>query len=94
MGVRIYEVPIVYHGRTYAEGKKISWTDGVKAFYDLVKYRFKGLGSVGRSARMYAGLAVDGRSGASRRCDHRDIRRSHQHGLYHASANLSVPAHE
>ena len=40
MGVRIYEVPIVYHGRTYAEGKKISWSDGVMAFYDLVKYRF------------------------------------------------------
>jgi glycosyltransferase involved in cell wall biosynthesis len=41
MKIRIYEVPIVYHGRTYAEGKKISWSDGVKAFYDLVKYRFK-----------------------------------------------------
>ncbi len=40
MKIRIYEVPIVYHGRTYAEGKKISWGDGVKAFYDLVKYRF------------------------------------------------------
>jgi GT2 family glycosyltransferase/4-amino-4-deoxy-L-arabinose transferase-like glycosyltransferase len=41
MGIRIYEVPIVYHGRTYAEGKKIRWGDGVRAFYDLVKYRFK-----------------------------------------------------
>ncbi len=41
MGVRIYEVPIVYHGRTYAEGKKISWNDGLMAVYDLVKYRFK-----------------------------------------------------
>jgi len=41
MGIRIYEVPIVYHGRTYAEGKKISWSDGVMAFYDLVRYRFK-----------------------------------------------------
>jgi hypothetical protein len=41
LGVRIYEVPIVYHGRTYAEGKKINWKDGVMAFYDLVKYRFK-----------------------------------------------------
>jgi len=41
MKIRIYEVPIVYHGRTYAEGKKISWADGVKAFVDLVKYRFK-----------------------------------------------------
>ena len=38
---RIYEVPIAYHGRTYAEGKKISWKDGYKALYDLVRYRFK-----------------------------------------------------
>jgi glycosyltransferase involved in cell wall biosynthesis len=41
MGVRIYEVPIVYHGRTYAEGKKISWQDGWIALYDLIRYRFK-----------------------------------------------------
>jgi len=41
MGIRIYEVPVVYHGRTYAEGKKINWKDGVMAFYDLVKYRFR-----------------------------------------------------
>ena len=31
LGVRIYEVPIRYHGRTYAEGKKITWRDGVSA---------------------------------------------------------------
>ena len=41
LGARIYEVPIVYHGRTYAEGKKISWHDGYKALYDLIRYRFK-----------------------------------------------------
>ncbi len=41
MSVRIYEVPIVYHGRTYAEGKKISWKDGWIALYDLVRFRFK-----------------------------------------------------
>ena len=41
LGARIYEVPIVYHGRTYAEGKKISWQDGWRAFYDLIRYRFK-----------------------------------------------------
>jgi len=29
--LRIYEVPISYHGRTYEEGKKIGWKDGVKA---------------------------------------------------------------
>ena len=40
LGARIYEVPVVYHGRTYAEGKKISWKDGVVAVWDLVKYRF------------------------------------------------------
>ena len=31
LGVRIYEVPVSYHGRTYAEGKKIRWRDGVTA---------------------------------------------------------------
>jgi GT2 family glycosyltransferase len=41
LGARIYEVPIVYHGRTYSEGKKIDWTDGVAAFYHLFRYRFK-----------------------------------------------------
>ena len=30
-GCRVYEVPIAYHGRSYAEGKKINWFDGVKA---------------------------------------------------------------
>jgi glycosyltransferase involved in cell wall biosynthesis len=37
-GVRIYEVPISYHGRTYAEGKKISWRDGVAALWYIIKY--------------------------------------------------------
>jgi len=37
-GVRIYEVPISYYGRTYAEGKKISWRDGVRALWCIVKY--------------------------------------------------------
>jgi glycosyltransferase involved in cell wall biosynthesis len=36
-GLRIYEVGISYHGRTYNEGKKISWKDGVRAFYVLFK---------------------------------------------------------
>ena len=37
-GVRIYEVPISYHGRTYAEGKKIGWKDGVSALWAIVRY--------------------------------------------------------
>ncbi|ALD22036.1 glycosyltransferase family 2 protein [Hymenobacter sp. DG25A] len=37
-GVRIYEVGISYYGRTYAEGKKIGWRDGVRAIYCIVKY--------------------------------------------------------
>lgn len=36
-GLRIYEVGISYHGRTYDEGKKINWKDGVRAFYVLFK---------------------------------------------------------
>jgi hypothetical protein len=39
-GARIQEVPIRYHGRTYAEGKKISWMDGLAAAYHLFRYRF------------------------------------------------------
>jgi glycosyltransferase involved in cell wall biosynthesis len=39
-GARVYEVPITYEGRDYAEGKKISWRDGFPALWALVKYRF------------------------------------------------------
>ena len=35
---RIFEVPISYAGRTYAEGKKISWKDGIAAFWHILKY--------------------------------------------------------
>ncbi len=38
VGCRIYEVPISYHGRTYEEGKKITWKDGVKSVWQIVKY--------------------------------------------------------
>jgi glycosyltransferase involved in cell wall biosynthesis len=38
--VRLYEVPISYYGRTYAEGKKIGWRDGVRAIVALLRYRF------------------------------------------------------
>jgi glycosyltransferase involved in cell wall biosynthesis len=38
MRLRIYEVPISYQGRTYAEGKKITWKDGVRALYCIIKY--------------------------------------------------------
>jgi len=38
-GLRIYELPIAYDGRTYAEGKKITWRDGFKALYVLVSVR-------------------------------------------------------
>ena len=37
-GARIYEVPISYAGRTYAEGKKINWKDGVAAFWHIVRF--------------------------------------------------------
>jgi len=39
--LRIYEVGISYWGRTYEEGKKIGWKDGVRALYCLFKYSFK-----------------------------------------------------
>jgi hypothetical protein len=37
--VRIYEVGISYYGRTYCEGKKIGWRDGLRAVYVIFKYR-------------------------------------------------------
>jgi glycosyltransferase involved in cell wall biosynthesis len=40
-GARLYEVGISYDGRTYAEGKKISWKDGVRALYCIVKYNWR-----------------------------------------------------
>jgi glycosyltransferase involved in cell wall biosynthesis len=41
-GLRIYELPIAYYGRTYAEGKKITWRDGFKALRVLFAVRFFG----------------------------------------------------
>ena len=38
LGCRIYELPISYRGRTYAEGKKINWKDGVSAIYTIFKF--------------------------------------------------------
>jgi len=38
LGVRIYEVPISYHGRTYDEGKKIGWKDGVSAIWSILRF--------------------------------------------------------
>lgn len=37
-GIRIYEVGISYYGRTYEEGKKIAWKDGLRAIYCIIKY--------------------------------------------------------
>ena len=37
-GFRIYEIPVDYHGRTYAEGKKITWRDGCKALWQTLKH--------------------------------------------------------
>lgn len=41
MRLRIYEVGISYYGRTYEEGKKIGWKDGVKALWCIMKYSIK-----------------------------------------------------
>jgi glycosyltransferase involved in cell wall biosynthesis len=38
--LRIYEVPVSYHGRTYEEGKKIGWRDGLWALWCIFKYNF------------------------------------------------------
>jgi glycosyltransferase involved in cell wall biosynthesis len=38
--LRIYEIGISYYGRTYAEGKKINWKDGIRALFYILKFRF------------------------------------------------------
>jgi glycosyltransferase involved in cell wall biosynthesis len=38
--IRLYEIPVSYYGRTYAEGKKITWRDGFRAVAVLLRYRF------------------------------------------------------
>jgi hypothetical protein len=53
-GWRVYEVGISYAGRTYAEGKKIGWRDGVRAVWCIFKYglfRRRRTRAVGRAAR-------------------------------------------
>jgi glycosyltransferase involved in cell wall biosynthesis len=44
-GVRVFERPISYSGRTYAEGKKITWRDGLRALWCILRYR-RGVGKV------------------------------------------------
>jgi glycosyltransferase involved in cell wall biosynthesis len=41
-GVRLYEIPISYYGRTFEEGKKITWRDGVRAVGALIRFRIGG----------------------------------------------------
>ncbi|MBA3747586.1 MAG: glycosyltransferase family 2 protein [Solirubrobacterales bacterium] len=40
-GLRVYEIPIAYYGRTYAEGKNITWRDGFKAVFVLFEVRLR-----------------------------------------------------
>jgi hypothetical protein len=50
LGVRIYETPISYSGRTYAEGKKIGWKDGLKAIWCILKYGLRSTSRVRKEA--------------------------------------------
>jgi glycosyltransferase involved in cell wall biosynthesis len=56
--VVVYEVPIHYHGRTYDEGKKITWKDGVSAFWCIIKFNLLSTddSSFKRPASKLAGL--------------------------------------
>jgi glycosyltransferase involved in cell wall biosynthesis len=51
--LRVYEVGISYSGRTYEEGKKIGWKDGVRAIWCLVKFSLKELKATQRDARSF-----------------------------------------
>ena len=54
---RIYEVGIAYDGRTYAEGKKVGWRDGVRAMYSILKYSPLAAGAERRVVAREEGLA-------------------------------------
>jgi glycosyltransferase involved in cell wall biosynthesis len=54
--LRVYEVGVSYWGRTYAEGKKISWRDGLHALWCLLKYAWKEPRSATASAAAGAGI--------------------------------------
>ncbi len=57
LGARIYEVPVSYHGRTYLEGKKITWVDGIWALLAAVRFRlFPGLGRERPGTRLRDGI--------------------------------------
>lgn len=62
LGCRIYEVGISYYGRTYAEGKKIGWRDGVRAIWCIIKYNL-----FRRSPKMQDGEHQSGDRGAVER---------------------------
>lgn len=70
---RIYEVPISYHGRTYAEGKKIGWKDGIAAFWHIFRSNvldpkaplYSPAGSAGRLSGSPSRAAVPPRTGAT-----------------------------
>lgn len=50
-GWRVYETPISYYGRTYAEGKKITWKDGVRAIWCILRYSMRTTSSSSRALR-------------------------------------------
>ncbi len=63
-GARIYEVPVSYAGRTYAEGKKINWKDGVAALWHIVRANLLAPRPPRyRSGSMHAQIETDGEAG-------------------------------
>jgi glycosyltransferase involved in cell wall biosynthesis len=51
-GWRVYETPISYHGRSYAEGKKITWRDGMRAMWCILRYSLLAVRSKPRRGRV------------------------------------------
>jgi glycosyltransferase involved in cell wall biosynthesis len=60
MKLRIYEVGISYYGRTYEEGKKIGWKDGVKALWCILKYSIKTRRSVYKPSQETSSQSASG----------------------------------
>jgi hypothetical protein len=58
-GARIWEVPISYAGRTYAEGKKIGWKDGAAALWHIVRAKLTGPRAKPYSAALGSGADAE-----------------------------------
>ena len=97
-GLRIYEVGISYHGRTYEEGKKIGLRDAFRALYCVLKYNTTSLAKFTRYGMMGVLVALSQLGaitglvgvGGTSRCPRGEHRQRHQHRGVHPRGVFSA----